>query len=409
MKQLSDFDQWIDQQVADAVGSGSRTFKTLVSGIGSVYPTLILQSLARLNQSGDVDAFVYEAIVRSAHSRCDDPEGLLGGSSMILPVPHPLDYDWRFTPESADALLRRAMDAAGGRRVLLLGAPTVFTRAIRTGIGQHFTLVDSNPTLRGAFQTLGYGDQVVTSDLAVDTIPDLCGAAAVADPPWYPETIKSFLWVGQRMLAPGSAILISLPPEGTRPGIVEEREDLLSWTTRAGLRLVTIERRGTRYLTPPFERNALSAAGVRAPLSWRTGDLASFQVLTASHEPRPPVQTRSGRWEEVVVGHVRIRVLTSTETDSSGDARLVHLVPGDVLQSVSSRDPIRDSVRVWTSGNRVYGCEAPHLLLHRLRTLAGACCGDIARTPVGDNPEIGGSVAQQLSELIRLEQSEYGA
>lgn len=409
MKQLSDFDHWVDQQVADAVGSGSRTFQTLVSGIGSVYPTLILRSLARLNQSGNVDASIYEAIVRSAHSLCGDAERLVGDSSTVLPVPHPLDYDWRFTPESADALLRRAMLAAGGRRVLLLGAPTVFTRAIRTGIGQHFTLVDSNPILRGAFQALGHGDQVVTSDLAVDVIPDLCGAAAVADPPWYPETIKSFLWAGRRMLAPGSTILISLPPEGTRPGIVEEREDLLSWTTRAGLRLLTIEKRATRYLTPPFERNALSAAGVHAPLSWRTGDLASFQVLTVSHESRPQVQTRSGRWEEVVVGHIRIRVLTTAETDSSEDARLVPLVPGDVLQSVSSRDPVRDSVRVWTSGNRVYGCEARRLLLDLLRTLAGACCGDIERNPVGHNPEIGRLVAQQLSELIRLEQSEYGA
>jgi hypothetical protein len=40
------------------------------------------------------------------------------------------------------------------------------------------------------------------------------------------------------------------------------------------------------------------------------------------------------------------------------DPRLISIVPGDVLDSVSRRDARRATVDVWTSGNRVFRCEA---------------------------------------------------
>ena len=33
------------------------------------------------------------------------------------------------------------------------------------------------------------------------------------------------------------------------------------------------------------------------------------------------------------------------------------IVPNDVLPSVSRRDPRRDGANVWTSGNRIFGCD----------------------------------------------------
>jgi hypothetical protein len=46
----------------------------------------------------------------------------------------------------------------------------------------------------------------------------------------------------------------------------------------------------------------------------------------------------------------------------AADPRRLHLVPGDVLPSVSSRDPVRPTVVVWTGSNRVFGCRDPHVL-----------------------------------------------
>jgi hypothetical protein len=42
------------------------------------------------------------------------------------------------------------------------------------------------------------------------------------------------------------------------------------------------------------------------------------------------------------------------------------LVEGDILPSVSRRDLRRSQARLWTSGNRVFGCAAPSLLLRVL-------------------------------------------
>jgi hypothetical protein len=70
------------------------------------------------------------------------------------------------------------------------------------------------------------------------------------------------------------------------------------------------------------------------------------------------------QWTERVLGRVRLRVRLGC--DVAHDPRLTRLVEGDVLPSVSRRDPRRVEARVWTSGNRVFGCTAPSKLLRLL-------------------------------------------
>src|SRR5262249_44212782 len=41
---------------------------------------------------------------------------------------------------------------------------------------------------------------------------------------------------------------------------------------------------------------------------------------------------------------------------------LAEIVPGDVLPSVSRRDPRSQNIALWTSGNRIFGSGAPALL-----------------------------------------------
>ena len=58
---------------------------------------------------------------------------------------------------------------------------------------------------------------------------------------------------------------------------------------------------------------------------------------------------------------MRIRVRMSDAT--SVDPTLQQLVNGAVLSDVSRRHPLRDRATVWTSGNRIYGCAAPQVLV----------------------------------------------
>ena len=44
------------------------------------------------------------------------------------------------------------------------------------------------------------------------------------------------------------------------------------------------------------------------------------------------------------------------------DPRLVRLVQGDILPTVSRRDDRREAADVWTAGNRIYRCDGSHIL-----------------------------------------------
>ena len=67
-------------------------------------------------------------------------------------------------------------------------------------------------------------------------------------------------------------------------------------------------------------------------------------------------------WTEVAIGRMRLFIGTGGN-GASGDADLVSIVAGDVLPSVSRRDPRRSPANVWTSGNRVFRTNNPQLLL----------------------------------------------
>lgn len=49
---------------------------------------------------------------------------------------------------------------------------------------------------------------------------------------------------------------------------------------------------------------------------------------------------------------------------------LISVVPGDVLQSVSRRDPRRQLADVWTLGNRIFACQGRGVLWQILEAMA---------------------------------------
>src|SRR5712691_8552322 len=77
-------------------------------------------------------------------------------------------------------------------------------------------------------------------------------------------------------------------------------------------------------------------------------------------------------------------------------AGLRSIVPGDVLSSISRRDPRRRKAAVWTSGNRLFGTDRPDLVL-----LAGA---RVSRAPA---PPIEAPTRLSLAERDELDRLSY--
>jgi len=352
---MASWEKYVDQVVAAAVRGGDITFVEIVRSLPNVYPNDVRDSLVRL---GLTELALQFCDVANPFEPC-----------LPLPIPHPLDYDWRYSAETRAALSSRINSLSATGTIVMIGTPTLFL----SHVGPQITfLLDANPLLAANFDEHLKG-RFFCIDLLTSDLPTIGADVVVADPPWYPEHTHAFAAAGAHLLDVGGALLLSLPGVGTRPSIDSERETLMTLAQQFGFKLVSLEERVLRYLVPPFERNALRAAGVPLRQNWRNGDLAIFLKIgpppsASLHRQRQP------EWVETTLRGMRVRVRTSPDAPLSGfdDPRLVSLVPGDVLPTVSRRDDRRARAKVWTSGNRIFDCHGPSQLAIVLKALSTA-------------------------------------
>jgi hypothetical protein len=118
-----EFNATVDRWVAAEIASGRATFASIVKQLPGVYPERVLYSLRRLKGEGRIAERVL-ADIESEVSR--GPAPFISGFGVRLPLPHPVEYEWRFTEPTALHLLSLATQlCASGDRVTLLGTPSV--------------------------------------------------------------------------------------------------------------------------------------------------------------------------------------------------------------------------------------------------------------------------------------------
>ena len=345
------------------------TFLDALRSVPGLYPTEVVKVLESLAARQLIDAATFLRL---------RPTRFAGGvpgahrNDTSLPIPHPLDYDWRFEDDTARELLQRCVRATqAGDTVVFLGTPSLFREAASSSQdGRAFYLLERSEETVSALRSMEHvhAGRVMRCDLARDDLPLLEAKVVVADPPWYASDTRLFLWAAARLSRPGAEILLAQPSIGTRPGVLAEREAIQRWARECGLEPHGITTGDLGYTSPPFERSALVAGGLEGvPDGWRRGDLVEFR-RTRQDIPSPnrPEITRqeAGAWAEVTHHGTRIRFKYDAEDSRTApaDPRLLPLVEGDVLRTVSLRDPVRAKASVWTSGNRIFFCRSPLLL-----------------------------------------------
>lgn len=316
----------------------------------------------------------------------------------ILPLPHPLDYEWRFEPRTRVMLARRCKELAGARGpIALLGTPTLGP-ALRGHAGR-VLLLDSNASVLSALAGADQLDAIQrhTVDLA-EFVPPWewrhRAAVVVCDPPWYPEGFSTFLCLAAELVRPAGTVLLSVPDPLTRPSAEDELEDLACLAMRLGFAVSSSEPHAVRYRTPFFEYRALRAAGVRlVPLDWRAGTL--WQLTSMGIGPVASCATSHGSAArrtaaDITIENVRIRVLPDPAA-LPGTLSLQSLVPSDTMPTVSRRHPMRNSVNIWTSGNSVLSCADPDLVHQLFSQVDGAS----SRWLTGDREQLARDFAGQ--------------
>lgn len=275
-----------------------------------------------------------------------------GQGVFALPVCHPSDYEWRFTARSKRELLTRATDGlADGAMVVHLGTPSTYMEGVlQAGRFRHVLIERNAAVIASLPDATSEWHEVVRVDLNTEDAPAREAQAAILDPPWYPSDTLIFLRAAAGTTAPGARILLCQPTEATRPGVTEEREQLLAALPRFGFTLAAVEPSSVRYEMPHFELISLKSAAptLEIPSDWRSGDLLILE-RSGAVEPVSLTPFPEFPFTERTFGPVRLKLRKTVGPD------LAELVPGDVLDTVSRRDPIRSQIGIWTSGNRVFG------------------------------------------------------
>lgn len=398
------YEEWLHAEVAKSIQEGSSTLRAVVARCKGADPLTV----RRVLNMGSVAGSDSLPIGMAAPLLTDD-----GPVEPRLPAPHPLDFEWRFSRRGAESLLDVARGLGGGD-LLLLAATTVAITAGRNRWEGRIVALDQFQILLAAAAVCGAQASFVVTDVARGPVLDEIADVVVMDPPWYPEYAASFFYAAAAACRRGGYVLACLPGEGTRPGLERERTELARTFKALGLTLQGVTSQFIRYETPHFEWNAFLAAGLTGDHRlWRLGDLWVLRRTEIVRPERPATPGDTENWEEVSIGRMRVRFLTGQMR--SGNTALGSIVDGDILPTVTRRDPRRAAARVWTSGNRVFSCNDPDTLLAAVRArVRGQDPVAAAARALGRRPSASERLATigscgQLSELSDREQDEQAA
>ncbi|MDP9423341.1 MAG: hypothetical protein M3Q19_11030 [Pseudomonadota bacterium] len=329
------FEQFVDDLARKLVGL-SPTFEAFVASLPGVLPD---EALAALRRIGGCDA---DRLASDAHT---DRAGATIDQCALLPLPHPLDSEFRFDTTTAHILATALVSSTkAGDEILLVGVPSV---AVELG------LMDVDRCIRflgpDNCVTQAVKSAIKDERLMLDQGPGRTAAAALVDPPWYYGPMAELIEVCAAGCREGAIVTLILPPTGTRPEIAEDRSSYLAAATRAGLK-PTDASGPAYYRTPLFELAALERQGIARLASWRRGEALEF-VATGAVRPRrwdAPVAT------ELSVSGVRLRLIPGMR---AGGAQLQSVDSHEIFPSVSARAPGRSRATLWTTTNRAFAID----------------------------------------------------
>lgn len=410
----------IDRLVLRAIVGGITRFDQILLSLPGVYPSTALESLHRLVSTEKViEKILIEATKLTSSRQSKDLRSRYPNSEnkqhLSLPVPHPLDYSWRFGDKAINYLLEKCLELTTPTdSVILLGAPSVLGKALERSYPRKMILFEEDQAVTDFFIKIIPKDFVVRCDLTRDVLPQVTGRAVICDSPWYVEYVMSFLWSACQLCTKDGYILLSMPPLGTRPNVSQELVKILEWANQLGFKLIKIEHGVLPYISPPFERNALRAEGLyNIPEEWRCSNLALFIREHEAEISRPPQCSIDSNWTEEVFHGIRIRFRYRQDIDGFADPSLRRIIPGDILPSVSRMDERRKLADVWTSGNRIFECWAPSLLREILKAIVADRLSEktisehLGRQLSQLETKLVIKASDQIGNIIKTEKKEY--
>tara|TARA_R110000868_G_scaffold71983_1_gene210133 strand:- start:7005 stop:8330 length:1326 start_codon:yes stop_codon:yes gene_type:complete len=389
------FERRVDFWTLGVLSSQPSSFLQILRALPGVFPSAVLASLRRLHRAGELATPTLRML--EVQARRDDD---FLPVDLTLPPPHPLNYEWRFTATGAQVMLNTATRyCEADSHILMLGTPGVARSALGAPPTQRLTFLGEDNHVTRVLETENTSTgSPITMRRCGHHLSRGLADVVLLDPPWYTDFVERMLRSAAFACKTGGIVLISLAPLGANRSAFEHRSDTLTLAAAYGLRLEAIEDAALAYETPYFEANALRASGLSAPTSWRNADLAIFRKQKDLVGHTDTNSLDSERWAEVMIGRMRVFIRRDADVSPRSPWALEPVVEGEILPSVSRRDKRRLSVDVWTSGNRIFRCSRPDLLI------AAATCSMAEFASVGRNAPHAGLLSE-IDAVSRLKYS----
>ncbi len=372
--------------VLEAIRRGNRSLEDIARDIGGIYPLELRALLANLQRSGKITwsdtGFVTTCGLDNGRSHSPSESTIFRPNALVLPEPHPHDYDWRFDQRTARMLSKLAIDSClPDAGIVLLGAPTVFAEIARLLAPPPTCLLDASAELVELLQAapLPASCTVVHHDLLSGFSWDASFPVdvIVCDPPWYEEYYAAFLAQGAHSLRVGGRLYLSLLPSSTRGDAVEGRRSIYSRAHQLGFDVEGQEVGVIRYETPSFERRSLEIADIDIQGGWRKGDLLVLRKVQQTPTCLVPASlSEAGSaspgvpWGEMLMGRYKVKVRGPFD-DVDRDPQLIKIEEQNMLPTVSRRYPGRGRIDLWLWDNRVFGLRGRASFWAALHALAG--------------------------------------
>ncbi len=377
----------LEDQILSTLGAKSKTFSEIVENAGGAFPVDVRDALLGLVRRGRADrrGRIYTLAGKSRTPFSSLPVGNDFYPSVqvssrtsrhravprVLPVPHPADYDWRFTPRALSNLMHLLLPVRNrSSRVALLGAPSLFLELLRSK-GQA-VLFDRNPALISHLHCAGLDGNAIQQDMFSD-LPRRVGTfdAVLADPPWYLEFYKAFILRASQLLRLDGVFLLSMLPWLTRPDATEDRAEILRFANEAGFHLFGVLPEFLEYETPHFEKVVLHHHGIRC-VDWRKADLFLWiKIRRARRSAFHIAKPQHDEWQDFLLNGKIIKLKIRTQSPATTFSYKPVSNDSPVLRTVSRRWPHRPSIDVWTSDNEafsVHGLETLRVVLRALQS-----------------------------------------
>jgi len=357
----------LSQKILDCITEGPVTFKVLIGllpdvdiqKLGDALQGLLFSKQVVRNEMG-----VYDLIEDSVRFKVDGHyERKFLEIQNLLPMPHELDGDWRFTYQAANHIIQLAQhELILGKRVCCLGTPSLAILLSLTNFECDIDLIDINEKnlsiIKSSCSNINtYCYDVVQKEGSCN-IDEKRYDVVFLDPPWDGPHISLFIEFGGSLLRTGGLLSIVYFPDYHRE--FAEYRQYIMYSNLAKLNLLPklvlpdcVEIKNKVDLSNingnlPSSINAIkgSLCICEKIVSYDDQDIFSNDASVAS------------KWDSVCISGSKW-MLRRINSNSYEPPKIVRL---DFAKSIFKDESLAFDVDLWTSGNQLFSVKGSNVV-----------------------------------------------